>query len=396
MPQIFTEITGLAWPFAIALAWTLGELLFRWTDLPRISTYALTGFVLSHAQAGILPQPNDGIAILIANIAFGLVLFEFGYRVNLRWLRANPWIGMTGLLESGATFAVVYWVAARTGMDPLAAMLLAALAIATSPAELMRVVNDQHCSGQSTERTVHLAALNCVVAVFAFNLIVGLSTFQSSGSVWDAAWNSLIMLLVSVGIGATFGAAVPALLRKLGGLERNATIAFAIAVIVLMSLAHTLKMSPVVAALAFGFVARHRRMTLSQAQRNFGVLGDLLMVLLFVFIGATLAWQQVMSGMAIAIALLGMRFLTKVAGAAVFARLSGTSWRKGLLTGIALSPMSVIVVFLLVQTNYRLGLDLMEQLAPLAAATLLSAILGPMLTQRALIMARESSDTPEY
>lgn len=396
MPYFFTDISGLAWPFAIALAWVLGELTFRWTGLPRITAYAVTGFILSYAQAGILPLPNDSTAILLANIAFGLVLFEFGYRVNLRWLRANPWIGITGLLESGVTFAAVYWVAVSAGMDVLAAMLLAALSIATSPAELMRVVNDQHCSGQSTERTVHLAALNCVLAVFAFNLIIGLSTFQSSGSVWDAAWNSLVRLLVSAGIGAAFGTVVPALLRRLGGLERNATIAFAIAVILLMSLTHTLKMSAVVAALTFGFVARHRRMTLSQAQRNFGVLGDLLMVLLFVFIGATLAWQQVMAGMGVALALLGTRFLTKIAGAAVFARLSGTSWRKGLLTGIALSPMSVFVVFLLVQTNYRMGLDLMDQLAPLAAATLLSAIVGPMLTQRALILARESSDTREY
>jgi hypothetical protein len=47
----------------------------------------------------------------MANVAFGLILFEFGYRINLRWLRTNPWIGITGLLESGLSFIVVFAIA---------------------------------------------------------------------------------------------------------------------------------------------------------------------------------------------------------------------------------------------------------------------------------------------
>jgi len=65
---------------------------------------------------------------------------------------------------------------------------------------------------------------------------------------------------------------VPGLLKELGNSGRDATVAFAIAVIILVALTHTLKFSPVPAALAFGLMARHRRVALSQAQQNFGAL----------------------------------------------------------------------------------------------------------------------------
>jgi hypothetical protein len=65
-----------------------------------------------------------------------------------------------------------------------------------------------------------------------------------------------------------------------------------------------------------------------------------------------------------------------------------------LLTGVAMSPMSVLVIGLMVQTR-SMGIDLMDQLAPLATATLLLAIFGPVLTQLALKFAGETSESEE-
>jgi Kef-type K+ transport system membrane component KefB len=392
--EFLAGAADLAWPLAIAFAWVAGELGWRMLRLPRISVYGLVGFALSHAQIGLLPQASESSVMLVANIALGLILFEFGYRINLRWLRSNPWLGASGLLESVGSFFAVYWVAGLFGMSPVLAGLLGALAMATSPAEVLRAVNERRSSGQVTERVMHLSAMNCILAVFVFNAVVGMWTLQSSGSVWRAVSNSALVLLVSSALGAGFGAAVPSLLRQLGNLGQNATLGFAMAVILLTVLAHALKVSPVLAALTFGFVARHRRITLNPAQRNFGALGELLSVLLFVFVGATLAWPRIASGLSLALALVGVRFASKLAGATLLARLSGTTWRKGLLTGLALSPMSALVIALLMQTRY-MGINLMDQLAPLAAATLILGLAGPVLTELALVWAREAPHTEE-
>lgn len=392
MMDLLPVAADLAWPIAVAIAWIAGEFGHRWTGLPRISIYGITGFILG--QSGLLAQSGRDAVMLLANVAFGLILFEFGYRINLRWLRLNPWLTVTGVVESVGTFIAVYLLAQWFGVPIVAALLLASLAMSTSPAAVLRIVNEARSSGQVTERALHLSALDCVLAVFAFKVVVGLWTFQSSGSLWQAAWNSLVVLALSAGLGALFGVALPGLLRRLGRLSQDATVGFAIAVILLVTFTHALKFSPVLATLTFGVTARYRRVALSQTQRNFSALGDLLAVLLFVFIAAILDWQRVYAGLSLGLAIVMVRLASKSLSVLLFSRASGVSWRKGILTGFALMPMSVFVILLLEQARYT-GIELPDQLAPLAAATLLLEVLGPILTQRALIAAGEAPERLE-
>ncbi len=387
MPDLLLNATDLAWPITVALAWVVGEVGSRSTGLPRISLYGVLGFVV--AQTGYLAHTESSNVVLLANIAFGLVLFEFGYRINLNWLRTNPWIGVTGLFESAGTFAAVFASAQWYGSTLMTSLLLASLMLATSPAGILNVINEQRSSGQVTERILHLTALNCVLAVFVFKVILGFWVFQSSGRLLQAVSSSLLVLLVSATLGAFFGILVPAILRALGLLAPDATIAFALTVILLVSITHTSKLSPVLATLTFGLVARHSRVALSQTQRNFGALGELLSVLLFVYVTSSLQWRHIIEGAELAMLLVLVRFVTKIFASALFARVGGISWRKGALTGMALAPISVFVVLMLEQARY-LGLGLVDELAALAAVALTLDLLGPIITQRALVWAKET------
>ncbi|HEX7648499.1 MAG TPA: cation:proton antiporter, partial [Noviherbaspirillum sp.] len=165
MMDLLPVAADLAWPIAVAIAWIAGEFGHRWTGLPRISIYGITGFILG--QSGLLAQSGRDAVMLLANVAFGLILFEFGYRINLRWLRLNPWLTVTGVVESVGTFIAVYLLAQWFGVPIVAALLLASLAMSTSPAAVLRIVNEARSSGQVTERALHLSALDCVLAVFA-------------------------------------------------------------------------------------------------------------------------------------------------------------------------------------------------------------------------------------
>jgi Kef-type K+ transport system membrane component KefB len=391
MPDLLSILTGLAWPLSIIVAWLAGEFGQRWTGLPRISFYGLVGFALASPQLGVLPPPGARTVSVLADIAFGLILFELGYRINLRWLRINPWIGVAGLAEALATFVAVYLIATGLGSARLTSLMLASLAMATSPATVVRVINEQRSSGQVTERVLHLSAQNCVLAVFAFNVVVGFWIFRTSEDLGDALWNSLVALAMSALTGAVLGMAVPALLRAIGNPRQDATVAFALAVILLVAIAYTARLSPVVATLAFGLTARHRRIAFSQAQRNFGALGELLTVLLFVFAASTLDWRQVMAGGTLAVLVVGVRLLTKTAGVTAFAHLSGISWRKGALTGLALAPLSVFAI-LLIEHARQAGVHIVEELRAMAGVTMLLEVFGPVIIQRALVWAREAPE----
>lgn len=388
MWEILPPAGDLAWPVAIALAWLAGELAQRW-KIPRVTTYALVGFALGRAMPG---APGIGVSAgssLLASIAFGLLLFEFGYRINLRWFRVNPWLAATGLLDVTLTFLAVYALCRTFGAAAISAALIAAMTAATSPASLTRVVNELRSSGQVTERALHLTAFNCLCALLAFKFIVGFWTFDTSGDVLKAFSNSVVVLAVSAGVGAAFGTGMPFILRITGRSGADATLAFALAVVLLVGITHVLRFSPLVASLAVGVVARHRRVTLSQAQRNFGVLGDLLVVFLFTYVAATVEWQRALAGAALGAALVVVRAAAKIVAVTVLARASGTTWKKGMLTAIAMTPLSTFVA-LLVEDTRAMGIDLIDAIAPIAAATLLLQWIGPLATQFALVAAGEA------
>lgn len=389
MPDLLTLLTNLSWPIAIAIAWLAGEFGQRWTGLPRISFYGIVGFTMASTQLGALPPTGPGPVLAVADVAFGLILFELGYRINLRWFVSNPWLGVSGLVGALATFAAVYFTATAMGTGVMTSLMLASLAMSTSPATVVRIVNEQRSSGQVTERVMHLSALNCVLAVFTFNVIIGVWIFHSANNLQDAALSTLVRLAISVMLGGVFGVVVPAVLRHLGSLAKDATVAFAISVILLVAITYSLQLSSVVATLAFGLMARHRRVAFSQAQRNFGVLGEVLTVLLFVYAAATLDWEKVVAGGALALAVVAVSIAAKTAGVAAFSRLTGISWRKGALTGFALAPVSVFVILLLEHARTR-GVDVIEELRAMAAVTMLLEVFGPIIIQRALIWARES------
>ena len=391
MPDLLSVLTSLAWPLAMALAWLAGEFGQRWTGLPRISFYGLVGFALAQPQIGVLPAPDAGAISLLADIAFGLVLFELGYRINLRWLRINPWVGVAGLAEAGLTFMAVYLVAIAFGSAEMTALMMAALAMGTSPATVVRIVNEQRSSGQMTERVLHLSAQNCVLAVFAFNAIVGYWIFRTYEAVPEALWQSTVMLAGSILLGALFGLAVPALLRAIRNPGHDATVAFALTVVLVVAICDVASLSPVVASLAFGLAARHRRIAFSQAQRNFGPLGELLTVLLFLYAASTLNWRTVMEGSTLAVAVVLVRMLTKTVGVTAFAHLSGISWRKGALTGLGLAPLSVFVILLLEHARHA-GVTVVEELRAMAGVTMLLEVFGPIIIQRALFWAREAPE----
>jgi Kef-type K+ transport system membrane component KefB len=280
------------------------------------------------------------------------------------------------------------------GTSSYVSLSLAVLTMASSPAGILRVINQQRASGQVTERMLHLSAFNCMLAVIAFYVTIALlQTPSTKLSLDDPAIRSVIMLVISMILGALLGVILPVVLRRLGSLAQDATIAFALSVILLVAFTHAMKLSPALAALTFGLTARHRQVTLSYTQRNFGALGDLLTVLLFVYITSALPWQRVLEGAALGVALIAVRLAAKTITIAALAPVSGISLQKGILTGIGLAPFSVFVILTLAQTQYA-GIPLASELANLeaiAAMALFLEIIGPILTQLALILANETT-----
>jgi Kef-type K+ transport system membrane component KefB len=92
-----------------------------------------------------------------------------------------------------------------------------------------------------------------------------------------------------------------------------------------------------------------------------------------------------------AVVLVLARLLAKLAGVTAFAHLSGVSWRKGALTGVALAPLSGFVILLLEHARHA-GVQVVDELRAIAAVTMLLEVFGPIILQRALVWAREAPE----
>ena len=387
-------LQSIAWPLVLLVAWFLGELAHERWRIPRVSTYVAVGLLGGLVNLPGLTTDIQGLPFL-ANVALSLVLFELGYRINLRWFRHNPWVLALGLVESVVTFMAVYLATGWFDLPTETRLIIAALSVSASPAGIVRVANELRSAGQVTERVMHLCAINCLVSVLALNLVVGYWHLSTSGDLVMAAFGSIHVLGTSVAVGALLGVAGPWLLRSQRIQERDVTLVFALAVVLLTTMAYGLKLSPLLAALTFGIVARERRVHLTNAQRGFGTAGDLLTVFLFVYIAALLDWTDVWGGMLLGLVLIVVRTASKVGCSLAAARLSGITERKGLLTGLALTPMSAFAILLLEQSRLY-GFDPAQQvLAVMAGMMLVQELLGPVVTQRSLMAAHETHVTKE-
>ena len=378
----------VAWPLMLLAAWIAGEWLARRWRAPRVCAYGLVGLALSGLglSQGVASHAALG---LVANMALALSLFELGYRINPRWLVRNPWLLAAGVVQALLTFIAVMWIAGAFGLAMNHRLVLASLCVATSPAAVMRVTHELRSSGQVTERLLHLCALNCLLAVLLFKGVVGYWHLETSGDLGKAAFNSVYVIALSLVLGAVFGVVAPAL-NRMATSSQSTTVTFAMCVLLLIGISQSLQLSPLLAALAFGAVARERRVMLSHAQRNFGVLGDVLTAFLFVFIGSLLSWNGLLGGLLLGVALLAARSSVHTLVNVSIARVSGTTFRKGALTGLALMPMSAFAVLLLEESRLY-GFALARDSLPVIVGLLvLLEVIGPLVTQRALILAGEA------
>lgn len=385
----------ITWPVLLLVAWVVAEKLHGRFMVPRVSSYVMVGLA-----AGLLLRPmlylQEASFSFLANVALALVLFELGYRINLRWFKHNPWVLAVGVVESCVTFAAVYVVCRWFELPLEVSWVIAALSMSASPGGIVRVANELRGAGQVTERVMHLCAINCLLAILALKGVVGYWHVTSQADWLSAASSSVYGVVVALSLGAAFGLMTPRLMRFAGAhsaVAHNATLLFALSVLLLAMLSFAIQVSALLAALSFGVVARERRVQLTQTQRNFGSAGDVLIIFLFIYVAALIQWEYVTAGVGLAAALIAARLLSKVACNVLVARLSGITWRKGALTGLALTPMSAFAILLLEQSQLRGFEPAAAAFVAMTAMMLLQELFGPWVTQRSLMAAGETHTT---
>ncbi|PKO59358.1 MAG: peptidase, partial [Betaproteobacteria bacterium HGW-Betaproteobacteria-18] len=254
------------WPLASNTLFYFGFLLFcgalggyvthRWPWLPSITGFMLVGLIAGPNVLGLVDYAALANSRIIVDVALGLILYRLGLSLDIKQLLHDRSLIIISLVESTLTFGVVFFGMDMMGVHGLAAAVIAAIAVSSSPAVLIHVANELGASGPVTERAKSLVALNNVLAFLIFSALLPLLYSHA-----EAPWITILggptyQLLGSTLLGGGMGLALHMAARKTKEAHQYHLALVVGAVAFTLGAALTLKLSTLFAPLVLGIVVR--------------------------------------------------------------------------------------------------------------------------------------------
>ncbi len=374
----------------LGVAIAFAELGDRYLRLPRLVGYLLAGLILGPGVLNWVPQSLGGNLRPVILLALGLLLFELGSRVDLRWLRHNPMLITSSLCESGLTCASVYVFLSWFNLPTGTALTIASISIATSPAIVMRIVSENNARGQLTQRLLLLTALNCLYSILLLKVSLGFVHFDQTASISEALTHPLY---IATGSLLLAGVTAYAMRTAYGLRLRRDSERFTLVIVVVLmatTVADRLGLSVPMVMLCAGMFLRSLTNRLQIFPEHFGSAGAVLVIVLFTLTGVAMDPRHLATGGIISLGLILIRVAGKYVGAYVSAGYGGLSPHKAPWLALSLLPMSSLAVLQAhdISTLYAdFGVDVMSIVL---GAVLIMETLGPVLTQIALRRAGEA------
>lgn len=379
---------------ALLVAGMLGGETARQLRLPRVVGYVLVGFAIAPVAAAMGFGPLLEKARIFVDIGLGLVLFDLGRRLDLAWLRRDWTLAATSLAESLATFGLVFAVLAALGFAPLMAGLAAAIAMATSPAVVLLVVQDARADGQVTERALTLVALNSLAASVVVTMLTAPVHYELRLDLDTAVLHPLYLFAGSIALGGFMAWLARAIARRI---ERSPELHFTLVaglVLAAVGLAQMAKLPVILALLVLGMFTRHEGSGHSLVSVDLGRGSRLFYVVLFVITGASLPLASFEAAGWATLAFVGARAAGKFLAVVAIAPIGGMKWRQSVALGAALLPMSSLALLLLHDVS-RLYPSFGQSLAAVVlASVVVMELAGPLATQWGLRFAGEAAPGP--
>jgi len=396
LPQLPLSASPLALFGLLLLAGVIGgELARRLLRLPRIVGQLLIGMLLGGSGLQVLNAELLDEAWIFVEIALGLVLFELGLRLDFAWLRRDRWLLATGLLESALSFGFMYYALVFFGVESLYAAVAAAIGVSTSPAVVMLVAQELRAEGQVTERALNLVAINSVVAFVLVTMLLSWIHHEYLAGWQVAVLHPVYLFGGSLLLGYSAFIIALSLSRWFGkSVERHFVVVLAL-IIATVGAARMLELSPLIALLAFGVLARNFDERHDLMAVDVSAVGQLFFVVLFVVGGATLQPMTFASAGALGVVYIMARFAGKSLGVMTLAHFSGVRAGSAGMLCLALTPMSGLALGM-VHGTATLYPEFTARLASIVfSAALILELIGPLAVQFALKHAGEAQEEGE-
>lgn len=414
---------GFQWPLHLDILVYFGLLFLlsqvagriaNWLGAPRIIGYMMAGILFGPSGFKLFSKAliHDQLG-LVTDIALSIIAFSIGGALQLNMLKnLKKSIAWVTILQALGAFVFVFILvitflpilvprAVSAGFQDAylaAALILAAVSVATAPAAILSLVHELKAKGKFTTVLLGVVALDDAVAIIIYGYVIVWIRTLVGGEL--SSWSdALIRPFISTGISAALGLIVGFLLIKIIKYigPRDVMLGFILGAILLTSgLAKSFSVSPLLATMVLGFIignfVAHERA--SEAHDVIEGIEEPIFGIFFFLAGAHLSLDIGFSALGMALIVLGGRFLGKLIGSKIGARLGSAPPIVRKYIGLALLPSAGVAIGLALDAK-----DLMDSISPIlgslivsivVAKTLLNEIITPFLVRFALIKAEET------
>lgn len=342
-------VFGLLLMFGVAGGIVANRL--RW--MPTITAFMLLGTITGPYGIGIISKTMLYESHLLIDIALGLILYRLGSILHPMDMLRSKRLMLTSFLESFLSFLFVFLLLSALSGDIVLPIVVAAIAVSSSPAVLVHVADEVGATGPLIDRAKSLVAINNVFSflIFSATMPIALSfTHEASGINLLAP---LVSLTGSALIGIFCGLLATALSRFLSPKDEHFRFALVVGAIMLtIGLSITFNTSMLFAPLVLGMTTRateNERYHLTSTHLGSGA--DLFYIILFVMAGAKLDMSAVWQAGLIPLALVIARLAGKSAGLFFAARMTDVPPIQAGSVAMMLSPMAGMAIGLVATVN---------------------------------------------
>lgn len=387
----------------ILLGFAVGRA-FELIKIPAVTGYLVAGLILGPVSGYMSVEYLQHFNV-IGEVALGFIAFQVGNELWLGKLRKSGMrIVIVTVIQAVLTTALVAFLTSFF-VDLPVALMIGAIAAATSPAEIMMLTKKYKTKGELTDTILPVVGLDDAVGVVMFGTLLSISISLAGNGAGEVGFlhmlvEPLIEIVKSIVIGAVIGfisgKAIQTISHNNERKEKNLNIV--IITVLLTTGAAILTgasaiLTPMVAGAVVTNLINKECFVLEEETIRFFI--PPLMIAFFTTTGAQLQFDVILAAGVVSIIYIVGRIIGKFVGAYLGATVTKSSSKVKKYLGIGLLPQSGVAIGLSVASfNAFQGVNMEYALViknVILASVLFFALTGPVLVKIALFKAGENT-----
>lgn len=372
--------------------------------LPEVTGYVILGAIIS-GIAGItigMPELNEILESIeiISSIALGIIGFSIGIELKLSILKKlGSSIFFIVLCEVFGGFLVVFAASKAFGFQTYTALLLGSVAAATAPAATVAIIRQYKSKGELTSTILAVVGIDDAVALIVFVLASGFASSMVTGEqlhIGHILLKVAISISIAISTGGISGFVYSFAVKKIKSQDTMEMMLVAF-ILLLLGLSEMFGVSELLTIMTFGaFVTNLSEIITRKSEHIIEKFTGVFVGAFFIAGGAYLDYSLIKVVLVASVMFFVARTFGKIFGAKLGATLGKASPKVKKHIGVMLLPQVGVAVALVISIKKQFagvevhGVEIGTFIFNiLLLTTLLTEFVGPILTKRALVTAKE-------